>query len=136
MALADDITALPVAPLAGDPGHPQSHTTIDAALKSHESRLLVPTAVKTAAYTALAGQLVQANATTASLTVTLPAATAGLRVGVAKVNADTSVNTVTIAAAGTDTISGTTVLRLPGEVRTFTAVAGQWVMDGGATTLA
>jgi hypothetical protein len=136
MALADDITALPVAPLAGDPGHPQSHTTIDAALKSHEARLLVPTAVKTAAYTALAGQLVQCNATTASLTVTLPAATAGLRVGVAKVNADTSTNTVTIAAAGSDTISGTTVLRLPGEIRTYTAVAGQWVMDGGATTLA
>jgi lysophospholipase L1-like esterase len=92
--------------------------------------------VQTATYTAASGQLVQANATTASLTVTLPAATAGLRVGVTKVNADTSGNTVTIAAAGSDTISGTTVLRLPGETRTYTATAGQWVMDGGATTLA
>jgi lysophospholipase L1-like esterase len=97
---------------------------------------LTPTGVQTAAYTAASGQLVQAEASTASLTVTLPAATAGLRVGVTKVNADTSVNTVTIAAAGTDTISGTTVLRLPGEIRTYTALAGQWVMDGGATTLA
>jgi hypothetical protein len=136
VALADDIAALIVTPAVGGTTFLADAETLHAAAKSHELRLLTPTAVQTAAYTAASGQLVQANATTASLTVTLPAATAGLRVGVTKVNADTSTNTVTIAAAGTGTISGTTVLRLPGEVRTYTAVAGQWVMDGGATTLA
>jgi hypothetical protein len=136
VALADDIAALIVTPAVGGTTFLADAETLHAAAKSHELRLLTPTAVQTAAYTAASGQLVQANATTASLTVTLPAATAGLRVGVKKVDADTSVNTVTVAAAGTDTISGTTVLRLPGETRTYTATAGSWVMDGGATTLA
>jgi lysophospholipase L1-like esterase len=123
-------TTLGLIQLGGDLGGTAAAPTVPGL--SARAVALTPTAVQTAAYTATSGQLVQANAATAAFTVTLPAATAGLRVGVTKVNADTSVNTVTVAPAGTDTISGTTVLGLPGEVRTYTATAGQWVMDGGA----
>jgi hypothetical protein len=133
--LSNDIAALPVTPAGGTivGPHITDHATIDAALKSHDLRFLVPTAVQTVSVTALAGQLVLMNPATAALTGTFPPATAGLRVGWVNTSGTFPLN---LAFAGTDTISGTTVLRLPGETRTYTATAGSWVMDGGATTLA
>lgn len=63
---------------------------------------LVTTANKTGAYTAASGDMVPCDATSGAFTVTLPAAAAGLLVGVRK--GDTSTNVVTIAAAGSDGI--------------------------------
>jgi hypothetical protein len=66
---------------------------------------LTPTAVKTGAYTAAAGDLVPANVTSAGFTVTLPTSPAvGAVVGVYKT--DASGNTLTIAPAGGGTIDG------------------------------
>jgi hypothetical protein len=41
VALADDINALPIAPVAGTGNHPADHATIDAALKSFQTTLVV-----------------------------------------------------------------------------------------------
>lgn len=98
-------------------------TTLDAryALK------LTPTAVQTAAYTAVAGDLARMDATSAARTVTLPAATVGAVIAVRKT--DSSANTVTITPNGTDTIDGNanSVLRMPGEVRVMIGISGGWV---------
>jgi hypothetical protein len=65
------------------------------------AQALSATAVKTSAYTAAAGDLVPANATTAGFTVTLPTAPADqTRISIKKI--DTSANVVTIACGGSD----------------------------------
>jgi hypothetical protein len=74
---------------------------------------------KTAAYTAAAGDFVQADVTSAGFTVTLPAAPAvGALVAVKKV--DASANTLTIVPAGTGNIDGdptaTTTTKMAGAI--------------------
>lgn len=92
------------------------------------------TATKTSAYTAAPGQTVPVDASSAAVTITLPAATrSGDRVVVKKV--DSSTNAVTIARAGSDVINTSstslslifqhqsTVLRSSG--------AGVWLVEAG-----
>lgn len=74
---------------------------------------------RTTAYTAAAGEFVQADVTTASFTVTLPAApTVGALVAVKKV--DASANTLTIVASASGTIDGdpsaTTTTKMAGAI--------------------
>lgn len=64
--------------------------------------LLTPTAVKTGAYGALAGDYVPCDTTSAGFTVTLPNAPADLTVIGVKQVIQGGTNTVTIAAAGSD----------------------------------
>lgn len=76
---------------------------------------LTPTALKTANYTAAAGDLVLVDASGGNITITLPAAPADLApVGIERI--DSSANTVTIARGGTDkfyTGTGPTSFTLP-----------------------
>lgn len=65
---------------------------------------LIPTA-KSATYTAVDGDAVMADATTAAFTVTLPAATSGRRVLIKKI--DASANAVTIGATVDGTVNPT-----------------------------
>lgn len=84
---------------------------------------LIPTAVKTANYTASAGDLVLADPTAAGFTVTLPASPlVGEMVGVKKI--DDGVNAVTVLATGT-TIDGDADALLLGP-----GSAGMFVYDG------
>lgn len=64
--------------------------------------MLTPTAVKTADYTAVVGELVRVDASGGPVTVTLPAASAGGMVGVQKT--DTTTNIVQALRAGSDTV--------------------------------
>lgn len=102
-------------------------TTTLPSLDSRYALKLTPTATQTAAYTAVAGDLVRMDVTSTSRTVTLPAAVAGAMLAVRKV--DTSANTVTITPNGSDTIDGNanSVLRMPGEARVMIGIAGGWV---------
>jgi hypothetical protein len=90
---------------------------------------LTVTAVKTADYTAVAGDYVLVDASGASRTVTLPAAAVGLAIGVRKT--DTSANTVTVAPNGSDTFQGgasaNPVIRIQDGSRTLIGVSGGWV---------
>ena len=77
--------------------------------------LLTPTAVKTGAYGASAGDFVPCDTTSAGFTVTLPNAPADLSVVGVKMVIQGGANTVTIAAAGSDVFnktSGATSLTL------------------------
>src|SRR3954449_9949009 len=58
---------------------------------------LTPTATKTGAYTAASGELVVADATAGTFAVTLPAPTAGRRVGVKRTSS--GANAVTVSPA-------------------------------------
>lgn len=98
------------------------------------------TASKTAAYTAAAGEYVQANATSAAFTVTLPASPGnGTVVGVRKT--DTSTNVVTVAPGAGASIDTTPLLRVLGASVTLqldgtvwrTLNAGMQLPTGGAT---
>ncbi len=87
-----------------------SLATLDARYSVAASSL-TQTAVKTSAYTAAAGDLVVADATTAAFTVTLPAAPADkAMVEVKKIDAVIA-NPVTVACGGTDafTVGGTSL---------------------------
>lgn len=98
--------------------------------------LLTATGVKTANYTAVTGDFVQADATSASRTVTLPLAIPGQVVAVKKV--DSSANTVTITLSGSDTLDGSTsngILRLRNEARTMVAITGGWITTSGLLRL-
>jgi hypothetical protein len=118
--------------LAGTAGAP---TVPGLATKAQK---LTPTAVKTANYTLVNGDYALMNATSGALTATLPAAAAGLVVGVKKT--DSSGNAVTIALNGTDTIQGgaSGALTLVGqdESRTLLGVSGGWVIVESLNTLA
>lgn len=99
---------------------------------------LTVTAVKTADYTAVAGDYVLMDASGAARTVTLPAAVVGATIAVKKT--DTSANTVSIAPNGTDTFQGgaTTnpVLQLQDTSRILVGVSGGWVAISNLLTVA
>lgn len=92
---------------------------------------LVPTAAKTAAYTAVDGDLVMVNAAAGPITITAPAAAAGVEFGVKKI--DSSTNLVTIQRAGTDTIGATAAatasLALQDQAINFLANGTNWVIS-------
>lgn len=93
------------------------------------------TATKTAAYTAVAGELVMVDATAGPITITLPAQSGGGPVAVKKL--DSSANAVTITRAGTDTIgtqaATTTTIVTQYQIVEFrpSATAGNWAISGG-----
>jgi hypothetical protein len=94
---------------------------------------LVPTAVKTGAYTAVPGDLVLADASAGSVTITLPAGPADGTAIAVKVTAIAGANTVTIARGGTtDTFNATgstsLTLRLlnQGVIAQYKASTGIW----------
>jgi hypothetical protein len=98
------------------------------------ARRLVPTAVKTAAYTAAAGELVPVSTTGGAVTVQLPNAPADkTQVGVVHA-AQAGSNAVTIAASGSDRFylasSGPTSISLPmvkqGVVVQYDSATGLW----------
>lgn len=99
---------------------------------------LTPTATKTSAYTAVAGDLVIGDASGGAFVVTLPAAATGNLLAIRK--GDSSANAITYNAAGTDTIgivnpvtSGT--LALSGQVVTLLGYVGGWVPVSGLKSL-
>lgn len=100
--------------------------------------VLIPTSVQTSAYTAVAGDLARADATSGPLTVTLPAsAPAGAVVAVKKM--DLSTNAVSVALSGSDTIDGVSgPVALPlGQytVRVYRKDSGTtWVVESGLLT--
>lgn len=95
--------------------------------------LLTPTAVKTGAYTASAGDYVPCDTTGGSFTVTLPNAPADLSVAGVKHVIQGSTNTVTVACAGSDVFNktgGATSATLPllaqGLLLQYKASSGIW----------
>lgn len=94
--------------------YPSTSAMTGALLAYYKS--LIPTAVKTSAYTAAAGDLVPVNTTSGAVTVTLPSAPADGSIIAIKHIIQVSTNAVTITAAGTDVFnkaSGSTSLTLP-----------------------
>jgi hypothetical protein len=104
-----------------------------AAAGGGSSSLVTPTAVKTSAYTAAAGDLVPVDTTSGAVTITLPAAPADeARVAVKHVIQGGS-NAVTIARGGSDVFDkadGSTSLSLPdvtqGVLLQYKASSGIW----------
>ena len=86
-------------------------------------------AVKTAAYTLVNGEIATCDASAGGFTVTLPAATNGVVVGVRKF--DSSANVITIQRAGSDTIGGASLTSLTvktlDQVIVLHAVGGLWL---------
>lgn len=99
---------------------------------------LTPTASKTAAYTAVSGDLVLCNAAGGAFTVTLPTAVAGVLISIKKT--DSSANAITIARAGSDTIGATAAtsitLALQDQSVTLLGVSGAWVLLDNQLSLA
>lgn len=94
------------------------------------AKQLIPTAVKTAAYTAVVGDLIPADATSGGFTVTLPSAPADKSVILVK-KLDSTANVVTVQRGGTDVFnvaSGATTLTLMLQDQT---VALQYKASGG-----
>ncbi len=78
----------------------------DGTLKGNGAQALTATAVKTASYTAAAGDLVPVDATSGAITITLPTTPADMsRVLVKKI--DTSTNNVTVTRGGSDVFNKT-----------------------------
>lgn len=77
-------------------------------LQSFSSSGLIPTSVKTGAYSAVNGDLVLSNASGGTFSVTLPTATSGHSIAVKKINADTSFNAITVVGT-IDGVSNTTI---------------------------
>jgi hypothetical protein len=100
---------------AGTPGTGNEYVTTSDTRVTGAAKAVTPTAVKTANYTASAGDFVPVDCTSGSVTVTLPTAPADkTRVGV-KLIAVSGANTVTIARGGTDVFNkagGSTSLSL------------------------
>jgi hypothetical protein len=92
---------------------------------------LIPTATKTAAYTAVSGDLVMVDATSGAVTITAPATAAGAEFAVKKL--DSSVNIVTVQRAGSDTIGATSAtsvqLKLQDQAIAFAANSANWVQS-------
>lgn len=104
------------------------------------SALLTPTAVKTGAYTAAAGDLVLVDTTSGNVTITAPAATAGSAPWGVKHIIRGGTNTVTIQAAGSDVFNKTggstsLTLTLVNQSVRFSPQAGVHVVDAGDLTL-
>lgn len=78
-----------------------SHDLVLSTLDSRFSALNLVTAVKTTTYTAVAGDFVPCDATSAGFTVTLPSAPADGTLIVVK-KTDSSANTVTVSRGGSD----------------------------------
>lgn len=102
---------------------------------------LVPTNIKTSAYTAVVGDFVPVDITSGGVTITLPTApAAGSRIGVMCVNTAGS-NAVTVAAGGADVFekSGgatTETLVLLGQTQIYQYLSGVWYITTGALLLA
>lgn len=94
---------------------------------------LTPTAVKTAAYTAVSGDLVLVNATSGAITITLPTtSTAGTTAGAKKV--DSSINAVNVVGGGSTTIDGdaSCVLAALDAAATFVFDGSNWQIQATA----
>ncbi len=115
---------------------PQANITnlvSDLALKT---QVVIPTAIKTAAYTAAAGDYVLCDLSSSAFTVTLPSAPPDrARVGWKIVAPAGTPNTLTVACAGSDrftTATGATALTatLPGQaaVAQYVAATGVWLI--------
>lgn len=103
---------------------------------------LIPTSVKTSAYTAAAGDFVPVDTTSAAVTITLPAsASDGAQVGVKLVVRGTgSAKVVTIACSGSDVINrsgGATTYTLTtlGQASTLQYKSGIWYVTSGDLAL-
>lgn len=84
-----------------------AETTRATAAEATKAQALVPTAVKTANYTAAAGDFVLVDTTSGALTITLPTAPADkTRVGVKHI-IQGGTNTVSVVCAGTDVFNKT-----------------------------
>lgn len=98
---------------------------------------LVPTAVKTANYTAAASDYVPVNTTSGSITITLPTAPADNTIIGVKHVIQSSTNIVTVAAGGSDVFNktgGSTSLTLPllnqGLLLQYNASGAIWYVTG------
>lgn len=91
---------------------------------------LVPTATKTAAYTARYGELVIANPTVAGFTITAPRAEDHAGEVFAVKNASASTNAITIDAQGAELIdgAGSVTITTARESLTFVSDGGDWVI--------
>lgn len=89
---------------------------------------LTPTSTKTANYTATAGELVKADASGGSFTITIPAGTVAAIIAVRKT--DTSANTVTVTDGGSTNIT----LSLRDECRILIGQSGSWFSFAGLLT--
>lgn len=119
-------SAAGIVQLAGDLSGTYTAPTVPG-----KESFLVPTAAKTANYTAAVLDLAVMNAASGALTVTLPTAPANnSRVGVVK--NDSSTNTVTVQRGGTDIFlygSATSrTLVMPGQAEVYQYVSGVWYM--------
>lgn len=96
---------------------------------------LTATAVKTANYSAVAGDMVRADASGGTFAVTLPASTIGALVGLKKV--DATATAVTFSTTGGDTVDGVSSgsLTLTNQSRIFLGVSGGWTVPYGLNTL-
>ena len=123
----------------GDDHHVEDHNAIAdeltalVASTAQKAGLLTPTAVKTAGYTAAAGDLVPVDTTSGNVTITLPAAPADLAVVAVKHVTQGAANTVTVACAGSDVFnktggatSGTLTLLAQGMLLQYKAAGGIW----------
>lgn len=86
-----------------------------------------PTAVKTAAYTAVNGDMVLCDPSGGAFAVTLPAAVPG-ELPILVKNNTTSTNAITITRAGSDTIDGATTLAMTTSRQSVMLIPGvaQW----------
>lgn len=109
--------------------------TMETGIQLGASNVVVVTATKTSAYTAVAGDLVIVDASGGAVTITLPAVAANVTVAVRK--ADSSLNAVTVAAAGSDTIgvlnpTASVTLSLPSQTETYVGgPSTSWVTSSG-----
>lgn len=124
---------------AGEPGYDTTSkrfkigdgSTAFTSLQWAAPMVLTPTAVKTATYTAVVGELVRVDATAGAVVINLPSApAASSQIGVIKL--DSTSSAVTVTRGGTDVFQvagGGTTLTLPGTNRAdaFTAVILQYV---------
>lgn len=103
------------------------------AAEATKAGLLTPTAVKTGAYSAAAGDYVPCDTTSGALTVTLPTTPADLTVIGVKMVKQASSNAVTVAAGGSDVFnvaagatSLTLLLLFQGVLLQYKASSGIW----------
>ncbi len=90
--------------LAGDLGGTAASPTVPGL--ASKQNVATPTAVKTAAYTAAAGDMIPVDATSGAFTVTLPTSPADKsRITIKKI--DSSANSVTLATGGSDVFNKT-----------------------------
>ncbi len=106
--------------------------------------VLVPVALQTSNYSALANQFVPCDVTSGGFTVTLPTAPAdGTRIGIKLIRGQTAANFVTYACGGTDTLNATAanggvttgnlILKSQSETMQYQASTGIWYLQAGDT---